>query len=381
MTVKTNSLMNALVELDQSPKKGRVDFSAAMQQLGIDSVFDIIRLPRSEFARRLMSLSDADPDLAYENATRYAALIGRLYREYKTTSNNIQQLAPRTGVRALTKAGPTWQGEFNEDWDSFVKVGAMAAIDSPVAYLAALWAFIHQLEATKHAPEDPIDPQRVLLDKRRPDMKSLLITRENTFTSRPMLQIVTQVLTDNLLDYLQGVPGDEKKSIYQVLSERHFPFFLPYNFYHHQCQLGLSGNKPRLGELNYRASRLLPIGQAPANQYGAIGNTAGQAQQLLSGLSPEQQKLLTATDDIRLTRRDLIEGWEGIVSTHPMPPAAQPYCFLVPQSQADVGPHNPQASTPTKYNSLKKRPACDLSQGGSNQNSQTGTQFLDARRQ
>lgn len=165
MTVKTNSLMNALVELDQSPKKGRVDFSAAMQQLGIDSVFDIIRLPRSEFARRLMSLSDADPDLAYENATRYAALIGRLYREYKTTSNNIQQLAPRTGVRALTKAGPTWQGEFNEDWDSFVKVGAMAAIDSPVAYLAALWAFIHQLEATKHAPEDPIDPQRVLLDK------------------------------------------------------------------------------------------------------------------------------------------------------------------------------------------------------------------------
>lgn len=317
MNVENNSLISALVECDTSLNEGRVDFQTAMQRLGMESVFDIIQMAPSEFAQRLSAHSDADPDLAYKNATRYASLIGRLYREYKTSSPNVPQLARRTGIHSLTGDGPTWQSQFMEDWDSFVSVGAMAAIDSPVAYLAALWTFVQQLEATRHS-DDPIDPLRILLDKRRPDLKTLLITRENTYTSRPMLEIVTQVLTTNLLDDLQAVPADKNKSIYQVLSERRFPFQLPYNFYHHQCQLGMAGNKPRLGELNYRVSRRLPIGQMPDNQYGKVRDTDLQAQQLLSGLSPEQQKLLCETCDIHLTRQDLIDGWVGIGSTHPL---------------------------------------------------------------
>ncbi|TWC55258.1 virulence plasmid A protein [Pseudomonas sp. SJZ080] len=360
MTVKKSSLMNALVERDMSPKKGRVDFETAMQKLGIESVFDIMRLSPSEFALRLRSHSDADPDLAYKNATRYAALVGRLYREYKTSSTNMQQLAQHAGIRSMTGEGATWQREFKEDWDSFVKVGAMAAIDSPVAYLAALWAFIHRLEATHDDDEalnTSIDPTRILLAERRPDMQELLISRESTFTPRPMLQIVTDVLADNLHEYLKVDPADKDKTIYQVLSERHFPFVLPYNFYHHQCQLGLSGNKPRLGELNYRASKLLPIGQAADNQYGAVGNAVLQTQQLLSGLSPEQQKLLTTASlpsgDIKLTRHDLIHGWEGIKSKHLPSPAIQPYCYVIPQSQADVGTPTPQANIPTAFHATE----------------------------
>lgn len=306
MSVEKNSLMNALVQADGPRKKGRVGFEKAMQKMGFSSVFDIIRLPKPAFARQLARHSDADAELAYDNAMAYAALIARLYREHKTSSGTFQQLAQRSGVRSLVSEGPTFTNLFEENWDEFCKVGAIAAIDSPVAYLSALHVFIQQLEATS------TDPKRILLDKRRPDLKDLLITHESTFTPRPMLDLVNDVLSSHLRTYLNGIPSDKPKSTHQILAERRYPFELPYNFFHHQCLLGLSAKKPGLGELNYRASLLLPIDQAPTNRYGAVQKPVLQAQRLLSGLSPQQQALLIEPpvfSNFYLTRSDLTDGW------------------------------------------------------------------------
>lgn len=344
MAVDNNSLMNALVKADGSPKKGRVDFEAAMQKMRFSSVFDIIRLPKPAFARQLAKHSDANADLAYDNAMAYAALIARLYREYKTSSGTFQQLAQRSGVRALVPLGPTFPNLFKENWDEFCKVGAVAAIDSPVAYLSALRVFIQQLEATS------TDPKRILLDMRRPDLKDLLITQESTFTPRPMLEIVNDVLSSNLRTYLDGIPADKPKSINQVLAERRYPFELPYNFYHHQCQLGLADKKPRLGELNYRASLLLPIEQDATNHYGEVQKPVLQAQRLLSGLSPQQQVLLiepSVFSNFYLTRSDLTAGWKSAGSTHLSPHAPLGTCFLLPLAQADIGTVEPAADSPS----------------------------------
>ncbi len=344
MVVENHSLMNALVQADGSPKKGRVDFETAMQNMGFTSVFDIVRLPKPAFARQLAEHSDANADQAYDNAMAYAALIARLYREYKTSSGTFQQLAQRSGVRSLVSSGPTFTKEFKENWDEFCKVGAIAAIDSPVAYLSALRVFIQQLEATS------TDPKRILLDKRRPDLKDLLITQESTFTPRPMLDIVNDVLSSHLRTYLDGIPADKPKSINQVLAERRYPFDMPYNFYHHQCRLGLSDKKPGLGELNYRASLLLPIEQAATNHYGEVQKPVLQAQRLLSGLSPQQQALLiepSVFSNFYLTRSDLIDGWQSAGSTYLCPHTPLGTCFLLPLEQADIGTVAPVANAPT----------------------------------
>ncbi len=343
MEVESNSLMNALVPSDVSPKKGRVDFDTAMQKMRFTSVFDIIRLPKPAFARQLGTHSDANADLAYDNAMAYAAQIARLYREYKTSSGTFQPLAQRNGVRSLVSLGPTFPNLFKENWDEFCKVGAIAAIDSPVAYLSALRVFIQQLEATGS------DPNRILLDKRRPDLKDLLINHDSTFTPRPMLEIVNDVLSRNVRTYLDGVPADKPKAINQVLADRRYPFELPYNFYHHQCQLGLSEDKPRLGELNYRASLLLPVEQAATNHYGEVQKPVLQAQRLLSGLSPQQQALLIeppAFSNFYITRDDLIKGWKSAGSTYLCPHVPLGTCFLLPLQQADIGTVNPPADIP-----------------------------------
>lgn len=343
MAVDNNSLMNALVAAGSAPKKGRSDFATAMQKMGFSSVFDIVRLSRSGFARQLAAFSDANAELAYDNAMGYATLIARLYREYKTSSGKFQHLAQRSGVHSLTMLGPTFPNLFKENWDEFCKVGAIAAVDSPVAYLSELRGFIRQLEETG------TDPKRILLDKRRPDLKDLLITQESTFTPRPMLEIVNDVLTHNLQTYLSGVPADKGKPIHQVLTERCYPFTLPYNFYHQQCAVGLEGNKPKLGEFNYRVSLLLPIAQEVINHYGKVQQPVLQAQRLLSGLSPQQQSLLIEASpfsNFYLTRSDLTNGWKSHGNTYLSPHKPLGTCFLVPLGQADVGDIVPPADTP-----------------------------------
>ncbi|MFZ3279934.1 Tc toxin subunit A [Pseudomonas sp.] len=346
MVDDNHSLMNALIKTDQVLKKRRGDFSTAMQKMGLSSVFDIVRLPKSAFARQLARFSDANAELAYDNAMGYAALIARLYREHKTSSGGFQALGQRSGVRALVPAGPSFPNLFEENWDEFCKVGAIAAIDSPVAYLSALRVFIQQLEATGSAD---IAPQRVLIDKRRPDLKSLLITQESTFTPRPMLEIVNDVLGSNLRNYLENIPADRNKPTHQVLTERRYPFQLPYNFYHHQCQLGLADKKPRLGELNYRASLLLPIEQKATNRYGVVQQPTLQAQRLLSGLSPQQQALLiepSVFSNFYLNRNDLINGWRSAGNTFLHPHSLLSECFLLPEGQEGIGVAVPQANAP-----------------------------------
>lgn len=344
MADDTPSLLNALIKFDAPLKKGRSDFPTAMQQMGFTSVFDIVRLSKPAFARQLARYSDADAGLAYDNASKYAALISRLFREHQTSSGASAQLAHRSGIRALVPQGATYQRLFNENWDEFAKVGVIAANDSAVAYLDALRRFSRQLEETSK------DPARLLMDERRRDLKDLLITRESTFTPRPMLEIVTQVLESHLRTHLDSSPADKSKSTHQVLAERRYPFELPYNFYHHQCQLGLADKKPRLGELNYRASLLLPIKEMASNDYGQLQQPPLQAQQLMCGLSPQQQQLLIEPpvfSHFYLTRSDLLEGWQSPLTAYLRPYTTPSKCYLLPSGQPDGVAANPLADGPT----------------------------------
>lgn len=345
MATKQHSLLSSLVATDtKKRKKGQVTFKTAMTRMGIHSVFDIVRLSKADFVRQLAKLSGVDGDLAYTNAQAYATLLARLRREQLTSSGTYEPQVEHSGVRALVPLGPTYPKLFNENWSKFCKVGALAADDSPVAYLSALRVFVQQLESTSN------DPKRLLLDSRRPDLKDLLITHESTFTPRPMLKIVNQVLGDNLSAYLKTQPADASKPLYQVLSERQYPFELPYNFYHHQCQLGLSGGKPRLGELNYRGSYLLPITQADSNDYGKVQLLTPHAQHLLTGLGPEQQKLLIASpaySTFYLNRADLVNGWKSPGNCHLSPHVAFGSGYLLPAGQPDVGTSNPPVTVLT----------------------------------
>ncbi|RMQ69484.1 hypothetical protein ALP99_05328 [Pseudomonas syringae pv. tomato] len=264
-----------------------LSFINAMEKLNIHSVFDIVRRSKSAFVHELSRISDADAALAYENARCYATQIVRLYRNQLLSSGRTQQLTRRTGVRSLVDIGPGFPNLFKENWDLFCKVGAIEAKDSPVAYLTSLYRFaMEQLEGSV------AEPSRIKLDERRPDLKDLLIDQQSTFTPVPTLHIVNQVLSKAINAYVDTVPEDKGKTIYQLVAEKQHPFQFPYNFHFQQITLGLAGKKPMLGELSYHVSLEVPATSTPTDEFGKVQQSSAIAQALMSGLSPEQQAIV-----------------------------------------------------------------------------------------
>ncbi|KIH85084.1 Tc toxin subunit A [Pseudomonas batumici] len=309
---ESNPLLSHLVDAAATGAQGegeeKVDFITAMERLDIQSVFDIVRQPKGLFCQRLAELSDADGELAYDNALCYAVQIARLYREEQVTADSPRPPAQRSGIRALVEIGPSYPNLFRERWDEFCKVGALAAVDSPVAYLSTLY----RLATTQLEAENTGDAsKKIRLDIRRPDIKTLLIDQQATFKPLPMLDIANTVLSRGIERYLSGTPA-AGTPLYRLFSQRYYPFSFPYSLAQHQCVLGLAGKKLLLGEINYLISPQLPV--VGGNNYGRGQQHPTVAQQLFAGLSVEQYGLLTRVSPFStyyISHSQLVDGWQG----------------------------------------------------------------------
>ncbi|MBD8269810.1 insecticidal toxin complex protein TcaA2 [Pseudomonas fluorescens] len=275
MQVDSSSLLAQLIDHSRPPATGRDDFKTALQRLDIHSVFDIVRLGEKAFAEQLATCNDDDAHTVYLRAQSAAAQLERLFREQQVSSDRPSRRDKRD-VAAAT--GATYQALFKENREQFCASSSIAAVDSPVAYLRALYLFALQLEHNAKGAN------AVKLSDRRADLKELLIDPHSVAGQVPMLSIINRTL-------LRNIAGADADNAYVLLSKTWFPFSLPYHLHHQQCRLGLSGDKPMLGELNYRISRQLPLA-AEANTYGQVVTHNNEVQCLLSGLSPEQQAML-----------------------------------------------------------------------------------------
>ncbi|MBC3256000.1 toxin [Pseudomonas paralactis] len=184
---------------------------------------------------------------------------------------------------------PTYTRLFKEDWELLCSASSMAAIDSPVAYLKALYVFAQTLENSENGQTG-----KVTLDQRRPELKALPIDERSLTAVIPQLSIINETLAHQIDTYLTKTAGENRgRSLDTVLGLQRFPFALPFERAHRQCWLSLSAGKPQLGELSYRISLKLPTTQRAQNAYGVVRHAAYEAQRLLCGLSPAQQNLLT----------------------------------------------------------------------------------------
>lgn len=281
MDVSNESLLHKLVEHDEA-----AGFKTALQRMDVESVFDIVRMTKAQFTVALAEHTDADAEQAYDNAVSFARQISRLYQEHQLSSGNAHRRVRRSTNPDAPSKTATYQTLFNEHWAQFCADGDIAAIDSPVAYLRALYLFARQLERSS----TPADSNT--LDKRRPDLKALMLDHQSAFATKPMLSIVNDTLTSHIQTHLNN-----EQSVHQALASARYPLSLPYDLHHHQCLLGLGADKPALGELNYRVSLKLPF-LRHGSDYGSLSKPSYEAQMLLSGLSPEQQKILIEPRDL-----------------------------------------------------------------------------------
>ena len=280
-------LLDLLIDSRPEREHNRGRFTAALLALDVHSVFDIIRLSRNDFIDRLAKHCDEDGGQAYDNAVGYASQIELLARA--PSLRDPDTLRNKRGSTNDPEAPPTYATLFPDNEDSFCSASSLAAVDSPAAYLRALYMFALQVEQTGRGTK-----AKITLDQRRPALKDLMIDDENTHRELPMLTLVNETLREPIKKYLTDNSDIyANRAIEQVLTELRYPFELPFDLAHQQCVLSLTGQKPQLGALNYLISLKLPYTQQPENKYGVVFQEAYEAQRLLTLLSPAQQNLLT----------------------------------------------------------------------------------------
>lgn len=282
MDVSNNLLLHRLVGSHDGEDATKTALKTALEQMGVTSVFDIVRMSKAQFAQEVARYCDANAEQAYDNAQSHARRISRLYLEHQLSSSNTKRRVRRSLDSDPTSGPISYQALFQENWDQFCKDGDIAAIDSPVAYLRALYLFARQLE------DSSTDSRKISLASRRPDLDTLMLDPQSALVPRPMLDIVNDTLRSHIEASLA-----EGTTVHQALASAHYPFSLPYDLHHQQCLLGLGSGKPNLGEVNYRISLELPFCQ-DGSPYGYVSQPPSEAQKLLSGLSPQQQKILLA---------------------------------------------------------------------------------------
>lgn len=280
METSNHSLLATLVERPVAPGEGKVDFTTAMGQLGFTSVFDIVELPKDEFIRQLALYNDDDGAHAYENALSYTTQLQWLYYH-----------APAASTRDKRELETNVASPLKEDWGNACHPDAIDAIDSPVAYLRALFLFATQLENNGKGPKD-----KILLSERRPDLKTLLIDHDTTFTQRPLLTLIDDML------HKQVQLHHPKAELHTLLSQQRYPLTLPYHHHHLQCRLGLSGTRHALGELNYRVSKRLT----------AVHEQAVDAQGPLTRLPPQEYLYQASSLKLDIRRYQRFDDLPGL---------------------------------------------------------------------
>lgn len=203
MQADSSSLLAQLIDHARPPASGRDDFKTALQRLNIHSVFDIVRLSERVFAEQLAMYNDDDAHAAYLKAQSAAAQLETLFREQQVSS---PPPSPRDKRSAAPETSATYQALFNENWNQFCASSSIAAVDSPAAYLRALYLFALQLE------QNAMGANAVKLSERRPDLKALTINQHSVSGQVPMLSIVNETL-------LKNITSDKDKDAYDLLSK------------------------------------------------------------------------------------------------------------------------------------------------------------------
>ena len=281
-------LVLSLAAIADSSATGMESFNKKMVDAHLISVFDIARLSKKEFCNILTEFTTEEiAGNIHDQALSYAVQLEFLHRQQNDSLSEDQRV--KRQMSAQSANGATYRALFPQDSNQVCAPDSLAAMDSPVAYLRALYLFALQLEKTGAGNQ----PQKKL-STRRASLASMHIDANAVHEQIPLLNIINELLHEGIT---QGLA--EHKDVYananieHVLKTHCFPLQLPFYLPYEQCVLGLAAQQLKLGELNYKISLTLPITQQPSTAYGKVQQESYEAQRLLAHLGPDQQILIT----------------------------------------------------------------------------------------
>lgn len=183
--------------------------------------------------------------------------------------------------RDQSKTEATYNHLFTEKWGEFCAHDDIASIDSPVAYLRALYMFAIKFD-------EDAEP-KFKINYLRPDIIEQKIDTSSVFESLPALKLVNRVLNKRITKHEEN---PNNKNPLEIMSTQTRPLHFPYHHSHRQCVAVLAAKNTGLGVLDYRLHVELPISFSQAS--GKLIDELCKAQIKMSNLSGSQINVLTA---------------------------------------------------------------------------------------
>ena len=256
------------------------------------SVFDIIRTSRKQFIVDNMSWLGLRGGKAWDLAMGQAQHIRRLFRENQLT-RQIRQGLPQAlsgtdqgNIQGLVQNGPTWQNQFDENWEAYCQSNAPEAVDSPVSYLT--WLYQQALSFEQDTLASSTADKVIALAERRPDLATLIVDDKAINQQIPALQLVNEILENSITPSLP-----KGQSVDLTLAETRYPNLLPYHFPHEQVELSLQSAGVPLEEIISQTATDWPWFLNDSWR----GERSDNSTELAGRLAPEQQTLVTEADN------------------------------------------------------------------------------------
>ncbi|MBN3526767.1 Tc toxin subunit A [Paenibacillus apiarius] len=199
---------------------GTEELTEALKQSGYRTVFDIASENLAEFQKSNPEIPSSDAKEIYQLAVQRTDNLCMLYKAWQLHNDPVIQSLPKlsadTGLQGMSAAlerslggGADFGDLFPErSPEGYAEASSIQSLFSPGRYLTVLYKIARQL----HSPGDKLH-----IDNRRPDLKSLILNTDNMNREVSSLDI--------LLDVLQPEGSDTLTS----LKDTYHPMTLPYD--------------------------------------------------------------------------------------------------------------------------------------------------------
>lgn len=190
---------------------------APLLTVGYTTVFDIVQHSRADFLKTVSDIDEQDACQIYREARSRAEGLKSLYRSWQLRQEPILSGLKKMAIPSATQLQDTLLRNIGGDGDfaelmersnEYADAASIQSLFSPGRYAASLY----RVARTLH-PES----SELHIDKRRPDLKALILSETS------MNQEVTS------LDILLGVLQAETSNTLVSLSQAYFPMSLPYD--------------------------------------------------------------------------------------------------------------------------------------------------------
>lgn len=208
---------------------------------GFNSIFDIARLAPIAFCAQLAELPDSQARHIHQAASQRVQALESLYRTYQSRSEPVMQGIPKLGIAPFPKAleeamqrslggAPNLEDLFPErSTDGYAEATSIQSLFSPGRYLVELYKIAQGL----HRPTSPLN-----INKRRPDIKELVLNQANFMGAVSTLDVLLNVLQQGA-----GMPAMSR------LETTYFPMSLPYHDNLVQTRQALSAHQLSLQQV------------------------------------------------------------------------------------------------------------------------------------